>query len=191
MSSLYESVLQIIISKYWQLLLHSDSRLVRSQANSSSASNTAFLSFGNLLLKFFCFSIGKTPSFRYNRLQKRRVFTVQFLLKRAARFFFYYQQVIKIFFPSASWRTGIRAKKILYRQSKPYIIPIPPVLSVLLMLLFRIFRILPIRNVPQEVELVCLLPVGIAAQEVAPVQNKKPFKERAWFNGYGKNEYQN
>lgn len=98
MSSLYESVLQIIISKYWQLLLHSDSRLVRSQANSSSASNTAILSFGNSLLKFFCFSIGKTPSFRYNRLQKRRVFTVQFLLKRAARFFFYYQQVIKIFF---------------------------------------------------------------------------------------------
>lgn len=40
-------------------------------------------------------------------------------------------------------------------------------------------------GVPDEYELVCVLPVGIAADEVkAP--NKKEFSERAWFNGFGR-----
>jgi len=40
-------------------------------------------------------------------------------------------------------------------------------------------------GVPDEYELVCLLPVGIAAEE-APRVKKMPFEERAWFNGFGK-----
>lgn len=41
-----------------------------------------------------------------------------------------------------------------------------------------------ILGVPEEYELVCFLPVGIAADEVtAPA--KKPFEERAWFNKFG------
>ena len=42
-----------------------------------------------------------------------------------------------------------------------------------------------ILGVPDEYELVCFLPVGIAMEEVkAP--RKKPFSERAWFNGFHK-----
>lgn len=42
-----------------------------------------------------------------------------------------------------------------------------------------------ILGVPEELELVCFLPVGKAAEEVkTPV--KKPFEKRAWFNGFGK-----
>lgn len=42
-----------------------------------------------------------------------------------------------------------------------------------------------ILGVPQDMELVCFLPVGKPAQEIkAPV--KKAFSERAWFNGYGR-----
>lgn len=42
-----------------------------------------------------------------------------------------------------------------------------------------------ILGVPEEYELVCLLPVGVAEGEpTAP--KKKPFAERAWFNGFGK-----
>lgn len=42
-----------------------------------------------------------------------------------------------------------------------------------------------ILGVPQHMELICFLPVGRAAEAVkAPV--KKPFSERAWFNGFGK-----
>lgn len=42
-----------------------------------------------------------------------------------------------------------------------------------------------ILGVPQDMELVCFLPVGRAAEDVkAPV--KKAFNERAWFNGFGK-----
>lgn len=42
-----------------------------------------------------------------------------------------------------------------------------------------------ILGVPKEYELVCFLPVGVAADEVkAP--KKRPFEERAWFNGFGK-----
>ena len=42
-----------------------------------------------------------------------------------------------------------------------------------------------ILGVPENMELVCFLPVGKAAEAVkGPV--KKPFAERAWFNGFGK-----
>ena len=42
-----------------------------------------------------------------------------------------------------------------------------------------------ILGVPEEYELVCLLPVGVAEGEpTAP--KKKLFAERAWFNGFGK-----
>ena len=42
-----------------------------------------------------------------------------------------------------------------------------------------------ILGVPQNMELVCFLPVGKPA-EAAKQPSKKPFDERAWFNGYGK-----
>lgn len=42
-----------------------------------------------------------------------------------------------------------------------------------------------ILGVPKDMELVCFLPVGKAAEEIkAPA--KKAFGERAWFNGFGK-----
>ena len=40
-----------------------------------------------------------------------------------------------------------------------------------------------ILGVPQDVELVCFLPVGKAA-EVVGAPKKLPFEDRAWFNGY-------
>ncbi|MCL2079236.1 MAG: nitroreductase family protein [Oscillospiraceae bacterium] len=40
-----------------------------------------------------------------------------------------------------------------------------------------------ILNVPGDYELVCFLPIGIASQPLNYV-NKKPFDERAWFNGF-------
>lgn len=40
-----------------------------------------------------------------------------------------------------------------------------------------------ILGVPEEYELVCFLPVGVAA-ETATQPRKKPFEERAWFNGF-------
>ena len=42
-----------------------------------------------------------------------------------------------------------------------------------------------ILGVPEKLELVCFLPVGKAAEAVKPPV-KKPFEERAWFNGFGK-----
>ncbi len=42
-------------------------------------------------------------------------------------------------------------------------------------------------GVPQEYELVCYLPIGIAAEPTRRPQ-KQPFSERAWFNGYQTNE---
>jgi nitroreductase len=42
-----------------------------------------------------------------------------------------------------------------------------------------------ILQVPGEYEMVCFLPVGVAARPVT-FPRKKPFNERAWFNGYGK-----
>ena len=40
-----------------------------------------------------------------------------------------------------------------------------------------------ILGVPEDYELVCLLPVGVAADPVHPPK-KKDFAERAWFNGF-------
>lgn len=40
-------------------------------------------------------------------------------------------------------------------------------------------------GVPKEMELVCFLPVGKPAEEIKGPA-KKPFAERAWFNGFGK-----
>jgi nitroreductase len=40
-------------------------------------------------------------------------------------------------------------------------------------------------NVPDDYDLVCVLPVGIADQPVKRAP-KKPFNERAWFNGFQK-----
>lgn len=49
------------------------------------------------------------------------------------------------------------------------------------------YQMARILNVPDDYDLVCFLPVGIAEEE--PVNpNKKPFNERAWFNGFGKTE---
>lgn len=42
-------------------------------------------------------------------------------------------------------------------------------------------------GVPEGYELVCVLPVGVAAASVKPAP-KKPFGERAWFNGFGNGE---
>ena len=41
-----------------------------------------------------------------------------------------------------------------------------------------------ILGVPEDYELVCFLPVGIAAEPVT-VPAKRPFEERAFFNGFG------
>lgn len=41
-------------------------------------------------------------------------------------------------------------------------------------------------GVPDDYELVCILPVGRAAEALTKV-NKKPFDDRAWFNGYKNN----
>ena len=44
-----------------------------------------------------------------------------------------------------------------------------------------------ILGVPEEYQLVCFLPVGIAEEEpIAP--KKQAFEERAWFNGFGEKE---
>jgi nitroreductase len=44
-------------------------------------------------------------------------------------------------------------------------------------------KIADILNVPEEYDLVCILPVGMAKEEpVSP--NKKEFAERAWFNSF-------
>ena len=44
-----------------------------------------------------------------------------------------------------------------------------------------------ILHIPADYHLVCLLPVGIATDEVKLVA-KKPFEERAWFNGFMKKD---
>jgi len=46
-----------------------------------------------------------------------------------------------------------------------------------------------ILNVPADYELICFLPIGIAADPVTYV-TKKPFEERAWFNGFKKEQPQ-
>lgn len=40
-----------------------------------------------------------------------------------------------------------------------------------------------ILGVPDEYDLVCFLPIGIAADPIKPVK-KDPFESRAWFNGF-------
>lgn len=49
-------------------------------------------------------------------------------------------------------------------------------------------KLAEILGVPEDYQLVCFLPVGKAAQEPRPSPPKKPFGERAWFNGFGKGE---
>ena len=44
-------------------------------------------------------------------------------------------------------------------------------------------KIAKVLNVPEEYELVCILPVGVAEDEPS-VPKKKEFGERAWFNEY-------
>jgi nitroreductase len=47
-------------------------------------------------------------------------------------------------------------------------------------------RLAKVLGVPEKYDVVCVLPVGIAESEpTAP--GKKPFDERAWFNGFGSN----
>ena len=45
-------------------------------------------------------------------------------------------------------------------------------------------RMADLLGVPQEYELVAYLPVGLPAQQASRAA-KKPFEERAWFNGFG------
>ena len=45
------------------------------------------------------------------------------------------------------------------------------------------YQMAQILGVPDEYELVCFLPVGVAAEEVRGPQ-KQAFEERAWFNGF-------
>ena len=45
-----------------------------------------------------------------------------------------------------------------------------------------------ILGVPEEYELVCFLPVGVAEEEVLPPK-KLPRCERAWLNGFGKKAF--
>jgi len=40
-----------------------------------------------------------------------------------------------------------------------------------------------ILGVPDDYELICFLPIGVASQELT-YADKKPFEERAWFNGF-------
>jgi len=44
-------------------------------------------------------------------------------------------------------------------------------------------KVADVLGVPDDYELVCILPVGAAAHPVSHVR-KKSFEERAWFNGY-------
>ena len=46
-------------------------------------------------------------------------------------------------------------------------------------------RMADVLGVPENLDLVCYLPVGYAAEEGSRVK-KLPFEERAWFNGYRK-----
>lgn len=48
-------------------------------------------------------------------------------------------------------------------------------------------RMADVLGVPQDYELVCFLPLGIAAEPAHRIK-KKPFDQRAWFNGFQKND---
>lgn len=41
-----------------------------------------------------------------------------------------------------------------------------------------------ILGVPEGYDLVCFLPIGVPAQEASALPRKKPFSDRAWFNGF-------
>ena len=45
------------------------------------------------------------------------------------------------------------------------------------------YQMAQILGVPDEYELICFLPVGVAAEEIRGPR-KRPFEERAWFNGF-------
>lgn len=47
-------------------------------------------------------------------------------------------------------------------------------------------KLAEVLGVPEEYRLVCFLPVGRAARQPGACPRKKPFEERAWFNGFGK-----
>ena len=49
------------------------------------------------------------------------------------------------------------------------------------------YRMAQILGVPDDYELVCFLPVGIAKAAPTPPR-KKEFRQRAWFNGFSKTE---
>mgnify|MGYP004674290449 CR=1 FL=1 len=47
------------------------------------------------------------------------------------------------------------------------------------------YQMAQILNVPDDYELVCFLPVGVA-EDTPIIPKKKPFSERAWFNEFNK-----
>lgn len=47
-------------------------------------------------------------------------------------------------------------------------------------------KLAEILGVPEDYQVVCFLPIGKAAPAPRPAPAKKPFGERAWFNGFGK-----
>ena len=51
-------------------------------------------------------------------------------------------------------------------------------------------KIAGLLNVPEGYDLVCVLPVGIAEDEIT-VPKKKSFDERAWFNSFNRNVLEN
>lgn len=49
-------------------------------------------------------------------------------------------------------------------------------------------EIADLAGAPAECRLVCVLPVGVPADPLPEKKVKKAFEERAWFNGFGKQE---
>lgn len=45
------------------------------------------------------------------------------------------------------------------------------------------YQMAKILGVPDDYELVCFLPIGVAAEDIK-IREKKPFEMRAWFNGF-------
>lgn len=48
-------------------------------------------------------------------------------------------------------------------------------------------KLAAILGAPEDCELVCVLPVGVPAEDATPPK-KRPFSERAWFNGWAKRD---
>ena len=46
-------------------------------------------------------------------------------------------------------------------------------------------KLADVLGVPKDYDMICFLPVGVAAEPTRHPR-KKPFEERAWFNGFGK-----